>query len=216
MQRLSIFSDCLVVVGSIAAGIIATASTVSHNWIIAPSALIAGAVYLKYHAALRSRTEICVAHLSLLYSELDFPARAEVRSTLHIVRRRWLVGPRAFFQASNYVPDGEGLGRRFSTKRGIISRAYSQRESFVDNFADQAEYERRMVSDYGYTPEEAAKHKVDRRSYFCFPVLDHEGNNVLAVFYFDSPHVDTFPVVGRIDKRGLLERVMRRLSELVR
>src|SRR5205807_8865171 len=87
-------------------------------------------------------------------------------------------------QAFDYIPEGGGGRRRFPIGKGIIGKVYSLKAPRVENFASDAEYRTRMVSEYNYTISEVMERTADRRSYLCYPIVD-ENHNVLGLIYFD-------------------------------
>jgi hypothetical protein len=48
-----------------------------------------------------------------------------------------------------------------------------------------------MVRKYGYTSDELQKRRADRRSYFCYSLVD-EKHEIIGLIYFDASTVNTF------------------------
>jgi hypothetical protein len=98
-------------------------------------------------------------------------------------------------QVCDYVPGGTGGGRKFPNHKGIIGRAFRHKETFVENFGNDADYQSRMVSEYSYTVDEVGLRRADRRSYFCYPLIDDEFR-VRGLIYVDSDTFGAFAAVG--------------------
>jgi putative methionine-R-sulfoxide reductase with GAF domain len=62
-----------------------------------------------------------------------------------------------------------------------------------------------MVLRYNYATEELKLRKADRKSYFCYPILD-ENHRVLGVMYFDSSHPNTFTLDSTIARMKMIMR----------
>ena len=48
-----------------------------------------------------------------------------------------------------------------------------------------------MLKKYGYPSDELQKRRADRRSYFCYSLVDEE-HKVIGLIYFDASTVNTF------------------------
>ncbi len=95
-------------------------------------------------------------------------------------------------QISDYTRPGLG-GRRWrvtESTKGIIGQCVRTRETVWVNFNSAEEYLRRMVTEFGYTREEAENH-TDARSYLAHPLLDSDA--VVGVLYFFSVEPQVFP-----------------------
>lgn len=128
------------------------------------------------------------AQLNLIVHYLYAQGFESIRCTFHIIKGT------KFYQVLNYIPSGTGSDRTFPLDKGIIGKSFRNKESFVENFIDDCDYRDRMIKDYGYTEIEIKKRTMDRRSYFCYPLLD-ENHNILGVIYFDSSINNTFPSI---------------------
>jgi len=117
---------------------------------------------------------------------------ADLRCTYHVPKRRPLAGHTELRQAFDYLPDGGGGGRCFPIDKGIIAKAYEHKAPKVENFRDDADYHKRMMEEYNYTPSELRQRTADRRSYLCIPLVD-ENHQVLGLVYLDSNTAGTFP-----------------------
>ena len=161
----------------------------SPYWIVVPVLVVILLKVFEYRTETTEAYGKIHAQLNLLLKLFPFESRANVRCTYFVPS--W--GAR-LFQAMHYIPAQTGGGRRFKRSRGIIGKAFREKRSLVENFRDGADYRRRMVSDYNYTPEEVGERSVDRRSYFCHPLMD-ENHKILGLVYLDSVLPNTFPMV---------------------
>lgn len=104
------------------------------------------------------------------------------------------------YQLLNYLPSGDGRGRTFSARYGIIGKVwrtdkamnagnlFSLREGEVAPSAHEEKIDK-VMSDWGMNRREAEK-AIKRLSYFCFP-LTMSGTKV-GLFYVDSEEADAF------------------------
>ena len=61
----------------------------------------------------------------------------------------------------------------------------------VENFENDEEYRQKMISEYKYLEEELMERKADRKSYFCYPLVD-ENHKVIGLIYLDSSRFNAF------------------------
>jgi hypothetical protein len=122
----------------------------------------------------------------------------DARATLHIPD---VVLKEFTYQLLDYVPRGGGSGRRFSSRRGILGRAWRLERSF--GAADALEpsnavgaksddtHEMRLVQEWGMTRKEAASWQQEpRRAFLCAIVREADVGGVKGiaqgVIYIDS------------------------------
>ncbi len=154
------------------------------------------AVYIKWREFIgieNKMNDIIKAQLYLIVQFMEKQGFKNIRCTFHKIKSG------KFYQVIDYIPSGTGSGRVFSVAKGIIGKSFRNKEAFVENFKDNEDYRKRMVTDYCYNDVEIQKRSMDRRSYFCYPLLD-ESHNILGLVYFDSDVKDTFPSLedGRV------------------
>lgn len=101
-------------------------------------------------------------------------------------------------QLSEYAGDARGRpGRVLHATKGIVGRCVRTKTKVHVNFADEDEYRRRMVEEFGFTQTEADGHTTSGRSYLAFPVPP-DGEPV-AVMYFFSTEPQVFPLAASDD-----------------
>jgi hypothetical protein len=110
-------------------------------------------------------------------------ASLQIRSTIHIPD---LLFAETLYQLLDYDPaePGPWRGRTFSTRFGIIGKAWRLKESQYASEVPTAE--RDLVLGWGMTQEEAQKAGQGKQSFGCV-ILQGAAGNPLAVFYLDSP-----------------------------
>jgi len=169
-----------------AIGIILSQANWSNYLIFVPVVLILGLKVYEYGAALSEKHLRVQVQLNLLVKLLSYETVLDVRCTYHVPiwRKRLL-------QTCDYMPGGGGSGRKFSIDKGIIGKAFVEKGPLVENFKSDEEFHTKMVLEYKYTTEELQHRKADRKSYFCYPMVD-ENHTVLGLVYFDSSQPDTF------------------------
>jgi len=121
--------------------------------------------------------------------------RSRVSGTVHIIvelapspegRTRF-----GLLQLTDYVgPRGGSKGRITTLDQGIIGRCARTGRIEHVNFADEAEYRRRMVEEFGFTKQQSESHTTIARSYMAVPILDSQ---VVGVLYFFSTEPQVFP-----------------------
>lgn len=101
------------------------------------------------------------------------------------------------YQLMRYYPKGEGFGRSFSERYGIIGKVWRTGNAEVegrlvsekDEGKSEAEKLRIIARNWGMSFEEA-RHALERPSYVCVPIKQDEAR--LGVFYMDSKDIDAF------------------------
>jgi hypothetical protein len=165
----------------VAIGLIPSLNGVSLWWLGAPIGVILVSKFAEYHATVRDAHKRVREQLEILLALIPHPL-GRIRCTYHIPTG---VFRKRLMQACDYLPDGGGANRKFSTQKGIIGLAYKEKTPLVENFKSDDEYRTQMKMKYNYTTDEVAKRSADRRSYFCYPIAD-ENHEVLGLVYFDS------------------------------
>jgi hypothetical protein len=128
----------------------------------------------------------------------------DARATLHVPD---IVIKEFTYQLLDYVPRGGGSGRRYSSRRGILGRAWRLERSFgagnalaqqqtVGAKPDDTE-ETRLVQEWGMTRKEAASWQQEPRRAFLCTIVREPGVGGLkgiaqGVIYIDSLTPDAF------------------------
>lgn len=81
---------------------------------------------------------------------------------------------------------------------GVIGRCLRTGRVEYVNFRDPAEYQRRMVEEFGFSRKQANQRTTNARSYLAYPV--REDQHVIAVLYFFSTEPQVFPSVADMDR----------------
>lgn len=158
----------------------------NHLWFGPPIAFYAALMIYEYKSYVSDRQSRVREQLKLLMKLVSFDAAADVRCTYHVP---W--GRRHIRQVFDYIPSGGGGGRKLLRNKGIGGKAFSEKNWLVANFPGDKEYRMEMVKKYGYTSDELQKRRADRRSYFCYSLVD-EKHDVIGLIYFDASIVYTF------------------------
>jgi hypothetical protein len=104
---------------------------------------------------------------------------------------------RGLMQLTDYIGSRGGQKGRITTlEKGIIGRCARTGTQEIVNFADDAEYLKRMVREFGFYAVEAQGHTRSARSYLAHPLLSSEGD-AIGVLYFFSTEPQVFPVAAR-------------------
>jgi hypothetical protein len=125
-------------------------------------------------------------HVAKLIPEFS---SCEIRSTIHIPDSLFA---ETLYQLVDYYPAqlDPGRGRTFSTRFGIIGKAWRLAESQYAPAVPTAQED--LILGWGMTQEEAQKAaQKDKQSFGCVILKDTTGK-CLAVFYLDSPIKDAF------------------------
>lgn len=87
-----------------------------------------------------------------------------------------------------------GVGRRFRVRSGITGRAIRDNAAYtMDRQSDSFdEYQRQLISDWGYTDADAKMFTSDRFSLMAVPVTSLGGQSVLGVVYLDCSRKNFF------------------------
>ncbi len=112
---------------------------------------------------------------------------------------------------------GKGAGRRFSIRSGIIGRAVRDAApyTFVRQTDDYDAFINEMVSEWGYTRDEARALTEDRQAWMAVPIQGPQG--ALGVVYLDTNSRDLFAPEVQVlvinGCRGIADYVDARYSE---
>ncbi|MDA2934804.1 GAF domain-containing protein [Acidobacteria bacterium AH-259-D05] len=99
-------------------------------------------------------------------------------------------------QLTDYVgPRGGSKGRITTFDQGIIGRCARTGRIEHVNFADEAEYRRRMMDEFGFSKQEADSHTAIARSYNAVPLL--LDSRVVGILYLFSTDPQVFPLAAR-------------------
>lgn len=158
----------------------------NHLWLGLPIAFYAALMFYEYKSYITDRQSRVREQLKLLMKLVSFDTTSDVRCTYHVP-----CGRKQIRQVFDYIPSGRGGGRKFFRNKGIGGKAFSEKKWLVENFRGDKEYRVDMVRKYGYASDELQKRRADRRSYFCYSLVD-EKHEVIGLIYFDASTVDTF------------------------
>jgi GAF domain-containing protein len=117
------------------------------------------------------------------------------------------------FQVFAYTNADLG-GRRWrfiSPTKGIVGQCVRLQRKVWVNFRTVQEYRERMVKDFGFTSEEAARHTRTARSYLAVPLLS--SGTTYGVMYFFSTEPQVFPVAA---PDGRLQETATAITRLLR
>ena len=118
----------------------------------------------------------------------EFSSR-NIRTTIHIPDSLFA---ETLYQLVDYYPEqlDRSRGRAFSTRYGIIGKAWRLAES---QYKEAVPTDRReLILEWGMTDEEAQNAaQKDKQSFACVIIKDSRGKS-LAVFYLDSPFQEAF------------------------
>jgi hypothetical protein len=105
-------------------------------------------------------------HLEHTVDELQqgqsVPEEGDFRATVHVGDALFRDG---LYQLVDYWPRGDGAGRRFSTRFGMLGRAWRLGESLYRPDVTLSQEE--LVADWGMTREQAKRIGRHRQSIFC-------------------------------------------------
>jgi hypothetical protein len=153
-------------------------TTDSPGWSVIPAVFALVAIGAQYNQTEKRWQMMTRQRLNTLLALARLPGA--VRATVHVPRRFG----RRYRQAVDYVPQGNGRGRSFPLSEGIAGESFTTKQQLVENFTDQAEYDKDMVTKYGYSVEQLSKRTRSRRSYMAVPIVS-DAERVVAVVYFD-------------------------------
>jgi len=119
-----------------------------------------------------------------------------VSGTFHLLVTLYPTGGPTNDQVLIQVVDYSGrLGgakwRETPTTKGLVGRCIRTGRFEVVNFASRAEYDHRMVTEFGFTSDEVSKHTHAARSYCAQPV--RATNRLVGVIYLFSTEPQVFP-----------------------
>jgi hypothetical protein len=121
---------------------------------------------------------------------------ARVSGTFHLVVELYSVdspgSEEALVQVTAYSGPLGGRRWRFTpASKGVIGRCLRSARPECVNFASLDEYRERMVSEFGFSRMELAKHTKEARSYWAEPV--ELGGRLVGVIYLFSTEPQVFP-----------------------
>lgn len=166
-------------------GVILSQANWSKLWLCAPIVVFLALMVYDYKLVLAEKYSRVKGQLTLLMKLLPFES-VDVRCTYHVP-----VWRKQLRQAFDYIPGGGSGGRKFSQGQGIIGQTFVSKGWSVENFENDAEYRTQMVQKYNYTTEQLKERRADRRSYFCYSLVD-ENHKVLGLIFFDASKPNTF------------------------
>lgn len=116
-----------------------------------------------------------------------------IRATVHIADALYVD---ALYQLVDYWPGGRGGGRRFSTRFGILGRAWrlqkSEHEPSVPTWTEENEDGlRELIREWGMTREQATSSASGRKSFVCVLLEDAEDTPV-GILYLDAEEEKAF------------------------
>jgi hypothetical protein len=133
--------------------------------------------------------------LSALPTYLGFQEGAHVRCAIYVPVSSsggdWLQS------ATDYMPVGPKLaGYRLHASKGIVGRAYRQKQTRIliledAKYSDVKIFQDYMIEHYGFTEAEAAELPKERRAFLASPVRA-QGNIVLGVIFMDAVQPEAF------------------------
>lgn len=94
---------------------------------------------------------------------------------------------------------------------GLVGRCLRLDDLVWVNFRDRAEYDHRMVAEFGFAPNEVERHTTSARSYLAYPLRD--GGRLVGVLYFFSTEPQVFPVAAESNQ---LDRASEEVLRLLR
>lgn len=111
------------------------------------------------------------------------------RSTIHIQDPLYA---NQLVQLLDYLPNGDGAGRRFSARAGIIGLSWRLRSTQMWNQSSGVS-ESDLIQMWAMTEAEAASRKAKdgKKLFLAVPLLDPNGARI-AVFYFDAADREAF------------------------
>jgi len=103
-------------------------------------------------------------------------------------------------QLTDYYGNSSGASWRItSCYKGIIGRCLRTGEPEYVNFANEEEYEDRMIKEFGFTKSETEARSKNARSYYAYPIIIN--NQLIGVLYLYSTDFQVFP--NSVDERKI-------------
>jgi hypothetical protein len=131
----------------------------------------------------------------------------EIRSTIHV---QDVIFADGLYQLIDYFPvQGTGHGRVFSSRSGIIGKAWRLRKS---QYAPRVPADQdKLILEWGMTPEQALDAGHGRKSFGC--VILESLDERLGILYLDSPQenafgqieIQTWKIIEEAVKKGMQE-----------
>lgn len=111
----------------------------------------------------------------------------------------------SLIQVSDYTKRtlGGARWRVLDPALGLVGRCLRLDEVVWVNFRDRAEYDRRMVEEFGFAPGDVERHTTSARSYLAFPL--RSDGRLVGILYFFSTEPQVFPVaaeIAELDRAG--------------
>lgn len=119
-------------------------------------------------------------------------AACDYRYTLYV---RDLLFDDGLYQLVDYFPQSTGRGRAFSTRFGIIGRAWRSEESLSQNVDSDP---RKLVSEWGMTRQQALRAGSGRRSFAAIIVKD-TGSIPRGLIFMDAKTENAFAPVETLE-----------------
>jgi hypothetical protein len=168
-------------------------------WILLPIAALLALKVIQIRNSIAEEHLRVKVQLDQLY-RLALTSVPDLRCTYYVPVRQGNLQ-----QTCDYIPNGGGAGRKFPNWKGIIGKTYSDKCPQHVDFTDEINFRSRMISEFKYTQEELKSRTPDRRSYYCYPIVD-DNNKVLGLAYFDSSIFKAFSndVVNIINRSCLV------------
>lgn len=122
------------------------------------------------------------------------PDDADLRATVHIQDALYT---QVLYQLVSYWPGGRGADRRYSTRFGILGRAWRLEESHYE--PEVPTEPSKLIKEWGMTREQARQQARGRSSFVC--ILLRHGGSLVGILYIDALPPKAFPadIVGRIE-----------------
>ncbi len=152
-------------------------------------------------------------------NETELTALDGVLDALHaILENQFPASPDGGLRACIFIPDGKpdrvhqftdyvgvdgryGRGRTFSTRCGVVGKAFRSGQSQYDRLPKNSTVVDYLVHAHGFDRSEAAKMRQDRKSWAAIPV--GEQNRVVAVIFLDSAESEFFGTKTHLRRKTL-------------
>lgn len=139
--------------------------------------------------------------LSAFLRVLEIPPDDDVRCTIWVRENR-----ESLKQIVNYVPKNTtGPFKTLHTSKGIVGLACRTGEAqslMLSKELKETEYKDILITNWGFTEDEAARVNKERRAFIAIPVVKSDGK-VSAVIYCDTKDPDIF---AKLDISKLLDK----------
>ncbi|MGH9428923.1 MAG: GAF domain-containing protein, partial [Terriglobia bacterium] len=137
---------------------------------------------------------------------------SQVSGALHLIVELYTspddASEHALVQVTEYSGRLGGKRWRFTlSTKGVIGRCLRTQKPEWVNFGSLAEYEERMVTEFGFTPKEVQEHTQQARSYWAEPVVAR--GQMVGVMYLFSTELQVFPCAA---EKSSLEGAAREIA----